>query len=103
MKIEMSAMPESPYEIIVKGDVAFVRFFENAVEIPTDEQPKWGCDMYQLEVRNRANLEASVQTNFETWINSAKAKESIPQPLTEREHLALVEGAVLEIILGGAV
>jgi hypothetical protein len=103
VKVEMSGMPGSPYEIIIKGGAAYVNFFENAVEIPEGEQPKWTCDTYQLAVKNRLGLEASIQANYEKWLAAAKAKEAIPQPLTEGERIALVEGAVLELILGGAV
>lgn len=92
MKIETSGMPSSPYEIIVKEDVAFVRFYENAEEIPSEEQPKWTCDMYQLQVRNRPNLEASVQTNYHKWLAAAKAKEhDTPQPTQEGINAANID------------
>ena len=101
MKVEMSRMPSSPYEIIVKGDTAFIRFFENAVEIPADEQPKWECDTYQLQVRNRPNLEASVQTNYDKWLEAAKEQtqpQEAPTLETRVDGIEQTQDAIIDIL-----
>ena len=100
MKVETSTMPQQPYEIIIKGDVAYINFYENAEEIPSDEQPKWTCDTYQIKTRNRQNLEASIQSNFDAWLDRAKSSEVQAQP-TETERLVALESAMLDMILGG--
>lgn len=86
MRAETSTMPQSPYEIIIKGDTAYINFYENAHEIPSEEQPRWVCDTYQIKTRNRANLEASIQSNFDAWLNMAKANEAPAEP-TEAERM----------------
>lgn len=99
MKIEMSGMPSSPYEIIVKEDQAFIRFYENAEEISTDEIPKWKCDMYQLQVRNRPNLAESVQTHYNKWLAAAKAKEMVAEQPTTEERLEELASNVNDAML----
>ena len=86
MKVETSTMPQTPYEIIIKGDTAYINFYENAQEIPSEEQSRWICDTYQIKTRNRSNLEASIQSNYEAWLALAKTQERVQQ-LTETEIL----------------
>ena len=68
------------------GSRAQITFFENAVQLPSDEQPRWEADMYTLDVPNRPGLTASVESNYAAWMNMAKAQEEIlpPRPLDER-------------------
>lgn len=100
MKVETSTMPQQPYEIIIKGDVAYINFYENAQEIPSEEQSRWICDTYQIKTCNRSNLEASIQSNYEAWLDMAKSNEVQVQP-TETERLAALESAMLDMVLGG--
>lgn len=99
MKVETSAMPQQPYEIIIKGDTAYINFYENAQEIPSEEQPRWICDTYQLKTRNRSNLEASIQSNFDAWLNMAKSNEPFaPEPPTLEKRVSDVESTTETII-----
>ena len=89
MKVETSAMPQQPYEIIIKGDTAYINFYENAQEIPSEEQPRWICD----------NLEASIQSNFDAWLNMAKSNEPFaPEPPTLEKRVSDVESTTETII-----
>lgn len=68
------------------GSRAQITFFENAVQLPSDEQPRWEADMYILNVPNRPGLTATVESNYAAWMDMAKAQEEIlpPRPLDER-------------------
>lgn len=68
------------------GSWAQITFFENAVQLPSDGQPRWEADMYTLDVPNRPGMTASVESNYAAWMNMAKVQDEIlpPKPLDER-------------------
>ena len=73
------------------GSRAQITFFENAVQLPSDEQPRWEADMYTLDVPNRPGLTASVESNYAVWMNMAKAQEEILPPPTIEQRVDVVE------------
>ncbi len=85
MRTELGESPVA-FKVDVIGSRAQITFFENAVQLPSDEQPRWEADMYTLDVLNRPGLTASVESNYAAWMNMAKAQEEIlpPRPLDER-------------------
>ena len=73
------------------GSRAQITFFENAVQLPSDEQPRWEADMYTLDVPNRPGLTASVESNYAVWMDMAKAQEEILPPPTIEQRVDVVE------------
>lgn len=91
------------------GSRAQIIFFENAVQLPSDEQPRWEADMYTLDVPNRPGLTASVESNYAAWMNTAKAQEEILPPPTVEDRVGAVESKTatieetLDVLFGGTV
>ena len=91
------------------GSRAQITFFENAVQLPSDEQPRWEADMYTLDVPNRPGLTASVESNYAAWMNMAKAQEEILPPQTVEDRVGAVESKTatieetLDVLFGGTV
>lgn len=91
------------------GSRAQITFFENAVQLPSDEQPRWEADMYTLDVPNRPGLTASVESNYAAWMNMAKAQEEILSPPTVEDRVGAVESKTatieetLDVLFGGTV
>lgn len=91
------------------GSRAQITFFENAVQLPSDEQPRWEADMYTLDVPNRPGLTASVESNYAAWMNTAKAQEEILPPPTVEDRVGAVESKTatieetLDVLFGGTV
>lgn len=91
------------------GSRAQITFFENAVQLPSDGQPRWEADMYTLDVPNRPGLTASVESNYAAWMNTAKAQEEILPPPTVEDRVGAVESKTatieetLDVLFGGTV
>jgi len=91
-----------PYE----GDDVEVLFYENVETLPPTEDreveaEKYSYDYYRLIIRNRQNLEATIETSFDAWLALVKekeAKESIQIP-TPEGRLTILEDT-MNFILG---
>ena len=90
MRTELGESPVA-FKVDVIGSRAQITFFENAVQLPSDEQPRWEADMYTLDVPNRPGLTASVESNYAAWMNMAKAQEEILPPPTIEQRVDVVE------------
>lgn len=104
MKAESNVKP-SPLEIIpLNDDEVEVLFYDNIETLqPTDEEDtaKYSYDYYRLIIRNRENLQATIEANFDAWISLAKEKEvrkTIHIPTAE-DRLAILEDAI-NFVLG---
>ena len=108
MRTELGESPVA-FKVDVIGSRAQITFFENAVQLPSDEQPRWEADMYTLDVPNRPGLTASVESNYAAWMNMAKAQEEILPPPTVEDRVGAVESKTatiketLDVLFGGII
>jgi len=77
VKAESTVMPVAPYEIEYEEDLAKITFFENVQPkvVEEGEAEKYEYDMYRLELINRDNLIANLDSNLDAWIMTAKDVE----------------------------
>lgn len=96
MKAESNVKPVQ-FEILPLNDEEVeVLFFENietVQSIEDEETEKYSYDYYRLIVRNRENLQATIEANLVAWLQMAKEKEAkdstyIP---TSKDRLAILE------------
>ena len=102
MRVEISEMPSSPYEIFVSGEDATIKFWENPEKIIKPESTTWAVDEYKIHIKNRKTLQDSIEANIQAWIEMAKAQGEIPPPRTVEERVTTVEETI-DTIFGGAV
>ena len=93
MRTELGESPVA-FKIDQIGTRAQITFFENAVQLPSDEQPRWQADMYTLDVAARHGLTASIESNYQTWLDLAKAQEEILPPRSLDERVDDVEATI---------
>lgn len=96
MKAESNVRP-AQFEIIpLDGENVEVLFYENIETlqpVEDEETEKYSYDYYRLIVRNRGNLQATIEANLVAWLQMAKEKEAkdstyIP---TSKDRLAILE------------
>ena len=99
MKAESTVMPVAPYEIEFDGELVDIIFFENVEpkEVAEDEVEKWEYDEYRLRIRNRDNLEAVLDNNYEAWLAAAKEKENEIPEETDKEKIVRLENENREL------
>ena len=106
MKTESNIKPDL-VAIETHGDVTDVVLTENVTEITRDESTIYQYDKYRLTVRNRPNLQTSVEANLASWLQMAKEKEDAPKEQTIPERVATTENKVvtieetIDVIFGG--
>lgn len=111
MKAESNVKPVAQFEILpYKGDDVEILFYENVETLPPAEDreveaeaeaEKYSYDYYRLIIRNRQNLEVTIETSFDAWLALAKekeAKESIQIPTPEGRLIILED--TMNFILG---
>lgn len=104
MKSESNTKPTLAYAIDRRGDLADISFFENIEEtIDESGEVKWSYDHYLLTVDFRPDLHDLIDDAYDDWLAMARATETTPTPPepTEADRLAVLEMAMLEIIMGG--
>ena len=97
MRVEAS---ESPNRITIEryeGN-ADVVLCENITLIDKEGEGSYVFDMYRLTVKDRPNLETSVEANFEAWITSAKEAEAAPKPKSVEERVETVETTTDQVV-----
>lgn len=79
MKAESAIMPNAPYEIDYDGEMAKITFYEDVQrkEIEEGKAEKWEYDMYRLEIINRDNLIANLDSNLGAWMQTARDAEYV--------------------------
>lgn len=104
MKAESNVRP-AQFEILpLDGENVEVLFYENIETlqpVEDEETEKYSYDYYRLIVRNRENLQATIEANLVAWLQMAKEKEfkeSICVP-TADDRLAVLED-VMNFVLG---
>lgn len=97
MRVEISEMPSSSFEIFKVGEDAIIRFWENPEEVIKEETRNWAVDEYKLTVPWRKNLAASIETNLSVWMDAAKSQEGVTPRKTVEERVATVEEVVTSL------
>ena len=93
MRTELGESPVA-FKVDLIGTRAQVTFFENAVQLPSEEQPRWQADMYTLDVAARPGLTASIESNYQAWLDMAKAQEEVLPPKALDERVEDVEATI---------
>lgn len=76
MKIKSAAAPPGAFIIEpnpIDPDGVLIHMYENAEFIVP--KPYWQYDDYTVAVPRRSNLENDVESNYDAWLNRAKASE----------------------------
>lgn len=83
-------MPSGAYEIEDLGNGSvIVHFFENVQEIEREET-YYEYDRYQVETRAYQALNADIESDYDSWIELAKANEDVVE-LSDKEKVAILE------------
>lgn len=93
MRTELGESPVA-FRINRVGDMAHITFFENAAQLPSEDAPRWQADIYTLVVPYRPGLTASIEANYQAWMDRAKAQEEAAPPPTIEERVGVVEETV---------
>jgi len=73
MKTEGNLRPE-PFEInLLPKNTAEVVFSENVSEIPDETGLRYEYDLHIVNVKNRPDLRADIEANYDRWIELARA------------------------------
>lgn len=95
MKAESTTRPVTPFEIEINGEVATVIFYTNVTKkeevLEEGEPEKYTYDEYRLDITNRSNLSASIEQNYDAWLQIAIEKENEAEPETDKEKILRLE------------
>ena len=95
MKAESTTRPVAPFEIEINGEVATVIFYTNITKkeevLEEGEPEKYTYDEYRLDITNRSNLSASIEQNYDAWLQIAIEKENEAEPETDKEKILRLE------------
>ncbi len=95
MKAESTIRPVAPFEIEINGEVATVIFYTNITKkeevLEEGEPEKYTYDEYRLDITNRSNLSASIEQNYDAWLQIAIEKENEAEPETDKEKILRLE------------
>jgi len=115
LKVESTVRPVKPFEILdYEDNKVEVIFYGNVVELPLDEDEldevkKYSYDLHRLIVRDRENLEVTIQNSLYEWLQFAIATELeniAEKTISERVANTEIDVTTLEetinTIFGGA-
>lgn len=102
MNAESNTMPQHQFVIDRRGELADVTFFENVIESESLEGKTWKYETYSLTIPYRNDLASLIEEQHRLWLEKAKSQErpNSKEPTAE-ERLAVLEKAMLEVVLGG--
>ena len=102
MKAESNTMPQHPFVIDKRGELADITFFDAVSESENEEGKVWLYETYNLTIPYREDLPSLIAEQFPLWLETAKAQE---QPHSKEpgieERLSMMEEALLFLTLGG--
>jgi hypothetical protein len=105
MKAESNIMPQSPFVVEKRGNLADITFFANPISSAKDGEVIWEYDTYTLTIPYRNELEAMIAEEYELWLNAAINTEqtaSLPKEPSLVDRISGLEEVQLETLLGGA-
>ena len=113
MKVESTVRPVKPFEILdYEDNKVEVIFYGNVVELPLDELDevkKYSYDLHRLIVRDRENLEVTIQNSLYEWLQFAIATEleniaekTISERVANTEIDVVTLEETIDTIFGGA-
>lgn len=102
MNAESNTMPQHPFVIDRRGELADITFFENVIESESPEGKTWKYETYSLTIPYRNDLAPLIAEQHRLWLEKAKSQE---QPHSKEPELAdrisMIEEALLFLTLGG--
>ena len=81
MKVSSAVMPEKAFQILRNGTKCTVEFCDNVKSNPAIDgitgqtMPSWDYDKYSYETDYSPGLAAQIESNYDTWLQKAKAAE----------------------------
>ena len=81
MKVSSVTMPERPFQILRDGNSCTVEFFDNVKSSPAidgmtgQSVPSWDYEKYDFKTDYKPGLAAQIESNYDTWLQKAKAAE----------------------------
>ena len=74
-------MPEKAFQVLRNGTKCTVEFYDNVKSNPAIDgitgqtMPSWDYDKYSYETDYSPGLAAQIESNYDTWLQKAKAAE----------------------------
>lgn len=101
MKTESNLRPSANYEIeapaMIEGRTCSIIFYEN-IAGPFEKETEPGraeqfftYDRFSIDVPYRANLNEAIESDYESWLNSAKEAEQTEEELPDKEKIKALE------------
>lgn len=97
MRAESGTKPRKAFEIESVNGIASIRFFRNVEKVTREGEDgttheSWAYDELLLHVPDRAGLADQIEAHLDDWIAFAQAEARRPEPETEREIIARLQG-----------
>lgn len=101
MKTESNLRPSARYEIEaparIEGRTCSVIFYENITgpfekeSEPGRAEQFYSYDRFSIDVPYRDNLNEAIESDYESWLNTAKAAEEKEEELPDKEKIKALE------------
>ena len=102
MKAESNTMPQHPFVIDRRGELADITFFDGVRESENEGIKVWLYDTFSLTIPYREDLPSLIAEQYPLWLDTAKSQE---QPYSKEpgieERVSMMEEALLFLTLGG--
>ena len=102
MKAESNTMPQHPFVIDRRGELADITFFDGVRESENEGIMIWLYETFSLTIPYREDLPSLIAEQYPLWLDTAKAQEQeySKEPGIE-ERVSMMEEALLFLTLGG--
>lgn len=99
MITQSNTQPTSAFVIErINDDQCDILFFENVKEIEVEERLNYEYDLYRLPAIYRDNLSASIESNYDAWLEAAKRHEiEFVEPLSTEQKIFNVENELSDV------
>lgn len=99
MITQSNTQPTSAFIIEkLSEDQCDILFFENVKEIEVEERLNYEYNLYRLPAIYRDNLSASIESNYDAWLEAAKRHEiEFVEPLSTEQKIFNVENELEDV------
>ena len=99
MITQSNTQPTSAFIIEkLSEDQCDILFFENIKEIEVEERLNYEYNLYRLPAIYRDNLSASIESNYDAWLEAAKRHEiEFVEPLSTEQKIFNVENELEDV------
>ena len=102
MKAESNTMPQHPFVIDRRGELADITFFDGVRESENEGIKVWLYDTFSLTIPYREDLPSLIAEQYPLWLDTAQSQE---QPYSKEpgieERVSMMEETLLFLTLGG--